>query len=107
MAKKRVHEIAKEQGVSSKELLASLQAAGIEAKAAASSVDEAEALKALNANGGAPAGDGKAAAKADDGKADVAPDGAAPARPSPPPPAAPAGGPAAKAAADQATERPQ
>ena len=36
MARKRVHEIAKEQGVSSKDLLARLQAAGIDAKAAAS-----------------------------------------------------------------------
>ena len=35
MSKKRVHEIAKEQGLSSKELLEKLQAAGIEAKAAA------------------------------------------------------------------------
>ena len=35
MSKKRVHEIAKEQGLTSKELLAKLQAAGIEAKAAA------------------------------------------------------------------------
>ncbi len=49
MAKKRVHEIAKAQGVASKELLAALNAAGIEAKAAASSVEEAEALKALAA----------------------------------------------------------
>ena len=47
MAKKRVHEIAKAQGLSSKELLAALKAAGIEAKAAASSVEEADALKAL------------------------------------------------------------
>ncbi|HET6998550.1 MAG TPA: translation initiation factor IF-2 [Solirubrobacterales bacterium] len=58
MAKKRVHEIAKAQGVSSKELLAVLKAAGIEAKAAASSVEEADALKAIAAakgNGGAEA----------------------------------------------------
>ena len=56
MAKKRVHEIAKAQGVSSKELLAALKAAGVEAKAAASSVEEADALKAISAakgNGGA------------------------------------------------------
>ncbi|MET0305588.1 MAG: translation initiation factor IF-2 [Solirubrobacterales bacterium] len=52
MAKKRVHEIAKAQGLSSKELLAALKKAGIEAKAAASSVEEADALKALG-NGGA------------------------------------------------------
>ena len=59
MAKKRVHEIAKAQGVSSKELLAALKAAGVEAKAAASSVEEGEAVKAIKAakgNGGpAPA----------------------------------------------------
>ena len=47
MAKKRVHEIAKAQGLTSKEVLAALNAAGIEAKAAASSVEEQEALKAL------------------------------------------------------------
>ena len=40
MTRKRVHEIAKEQGLSSKELLARLHAAGVEAKAAASSVEE-------------------------------------------------------------------
>ncbi len=51
MAKKRVHEIAKAQGLSSKELLAALKKAGIEAKAAASSVEEADALKALSGNG--------------------------------------------------------
>ncbi len=49
MSKKRVHEIAKEQGLSSKELLEKLKAAGIEAKAAASSVDQEAALKALGA----------------------------------------------------------
>ena len=53
MSKKRVHEIAKEHGLSSKELLAKLHAAGVEAKAAASSVDEAVALEAL---GDGPAG---------------------------------------------------
>jgi translation initiation factor IF-2 len=47
MSKKRVHEIAKEHGLSSKELLEKLKAAGVDAKAAASSVDEAAALKAL------------------------------------------------------------
>ena len=51
MAKKRVHEIAKQQGLTSKEVLAALNAAGIEAKAAASSVEEADALKALGASG--------------------------------------------------------
>src|SRR6476619_1054357 len=55
MAKKRVHEIAKAQGVASKDLLAALNAAGIEAKAAASSVEESDALAALNAAKGAGA----------------------------------------------------
>jgi translation initiation factor IF-2 len=55
MTKKRVHEIAKEHGLSSKELLAKLSAAGVEAKAAASSVDEAAALTALGVGGSAPA----------------------------------------------------
>jgi translation initiation factor IF-2 len=55
VAKKRVHEIAKQEGLTSKEVLAALNAAGIEAKAAASSVEEEVALKALKG-----AGDGKA-----------------------------------------------
>jgi translation initiation factor IF-2 len=50
--KKRVHEIAKQQGLTSKEVLAALSAAGIEAKAAASSVEEDLALKALGRGGG-------------------------------------------------------
>jgi len=59
MSKKRVHEIAKEQGLTSKELLEKLKAAGIEAKAAASSVEEDLALKALGA-GSAAGTDGRA-----------------------------------------------
>ncbi len=51
MAKKRVHEIAKEQNLSSRDLLEALRAAGLEVTAAASSVDEAEALAILKANG--------------------------------------------------------
>src|SRR5258705_539393 len=66
MARKRVHEIAKEQGLTSKEVLAKLKAAGIEAKAAASSVEEADALAALG-NGAAPAA-GKAKAPAKEAK---------------------------------------
>jgi translation initiation factor IF-2 len=57
VAKKRVHEIAKAQGLESKEVLAALKSAGIEAKAAASSVEESEALKAIQA---AKGGDGAA-----------------------------------------------
>ena len=61
MSKKRVHEIAKEHNMSSKELLDKLKAAGIDAKAAASSVEEDAALKALGlaassaSSNGAPA----------------------------------------------------
>jgi translation initiation factor IF-2 len=51
VARKRVHEIAKERGLTSKEVLAKLQAAGVEAKAAASSVDEDVAAKALDGAG--------------------------------------------------------
>jgi translation initiation factor IF-2 len=53
MAKKRIHEIAKEQGIPSKDLLDKLQAAGLDVKAAASSVEEADALRAI---GGSTAG---------------------------------------------------
>jgi translation initiation factor IF-2 len=59
VAKKRVHEIAKANDLSSKEVLAALKAAGVDAKVAASSVDEDAAKKAIaasKANGGkAPA----------------------------------------------------
>jgi translation initiation factor IF-2 len=51
---KRVHEIAKEHGLPAKELIAKLKAAGIEVKAASSSVDEEAALRVLG-NGGSPA----------------------------------------------------
>ncbi|MEI6447982.1 MAG: translation initiation factor IF-2 [Actinomycetes bacterium] len=55
MAKKRVHEIAKERNLTSKEVIAKLQAAGVEVKVAASSVDEAVAAKVLDASAKAPA----------------------------------------------------
>ena len=48
MAKKRVHEIAKEKGISSKEVLAILQKAGFNVKAAASSVDEDDIVRAFS-----------------------------------------------------------
>jgi translation initiation factor IF-2 len=51
MAEKRVHEIAKERGMSASDALLKLRAAGIDVTAAASVVDEAEALRALGANG--------------------------------------------------------
>jgi translation initiation factor IF-2 len=58
---KRVHEIAKERGLPSKQVLARLQAAGFDVKASSSSVDEAAALRALD-NGGAGAGAAEAPA---------------------------------------------
>src|SRR3954453_14213209 len=72
MAKKRVHEIAKEKGISSKEVLAILQKAGLDVKAAASSVDEADVARAFG-NGAAaeepaPATDESAAAPEADGE---------------------------------------
>ena len=74
MSKKRVHEIAKEHGLSSKELLEKLNAAGIEAKAAASSVEEALALKALGVSGSAaPHARANGAAAADAPKPPPAP----------------------------------
>jgi len=91
VARKRVHEIAKAQGVASKELLAALNKAGIEAKAAASSVEEEQALQALSA------------AKADGGGAATAtkPKPKAKAEPKPTAPAKPA----AKKAAGGAKKR--
>jgi translation initiation factor IF-2 len=105
MTKKRVHEIAKEHGLSSKELLEKLKAAGIEAKAAASSVEEAAALKALGlgsgaspaSSNGAPAATAAASPPGPTASAvQPAPPKPAPARPSAPAPQAPA---AAKAPA--------
>jgi translation initiation factor IF-2 len=75
LAKKRVHEIAKAQGLTSKELLAKLKAAGVEAKAAQSSVEESDALAALKGSGdgassGGTATQAKPAAKKAAPKAD-------------------------------------
>nr|MDQ2897489.1 translation initiation factor IF-2 N-terminal domain-containing protein [Actinomycetota bacterium] len=44
---KRVHEIAKQQGVPAKDVLARLQAAGVDVTASSSSVDEALARRVL------------------------------------------------------------
>ncbi len=54
---KRVHEIAKERGLTAKDVLAQLKAAGIEVKAVSSSVDENVAKRVLANGGGAPAGE--------------------------------------------------
>ncbi|HEX3691811.1 MAG TPA: translation initiation factor IF-2 N-terminal domain-containing protein, partial [Solirubrobacteraceae bacterium] len=64
MSKKRVHEIAKEQGISSKELLEKLASVGVAAKAAASSVEEADALRAIGAGNGSAAATAPAATAA-------------------------------------------
>jgi translation initiation factor IF-2 len=74
MAKKRVHELAKEHGMSSKDVLAKLTAAGIEVKAPASAVDEAQARAALTGNGAAAAA--AAVAAPQNGAADPAAPGA-------------------------------
>ena len=65
MAKKRVYEIAKEKGVSSKDLLEALRAAGVDVKAAASTVDEADVARVLPAGAGSGNGKPQAAAAAD------------------------------------------
>ncbi len=85
MANKRVHEIAKEQNLSSKEVLEALVAAGYEVTAAASSIDEDVALKVLK--GEAPTA-ARPAAKAAPAAAPPAP------RPRAPAPKAPTEAPA-------------
>jgi translation initiation factor IF-2 len=111
VAKKRVHEIAKAQGLSSKELLAALKQAGIEAKAAASSVEEEQALQAISAaeaDGGAatatkPKAKAAPAAPKPTAKSQPKADGAATATAKPAAKAQPkAGGAAAKPAAKKA-----
>jgi translation initiation factor IF-2 len=52
--RKRVHEIAKERGLHTKDVLTQLQAAGIDVKAASSSVDE-ETVRRVLGNGAGPA----------------------------------------------------
>ncbi|MBV9195709.1 MAG: translation initiation factor IF-2 N-terminal domain-containing protein, partial [Solirubrobacterales bacterium] len=49
---KRVHQIAKEQGLSTKQALERLRAAGLNVKASSSTVDEEAALRALGNGGG-------------------------------------------------------
>jgi translation initiation factor IF-2 len=112
VAKKRVHEIAKAQGVSSKELLAALKAAGVEAKAAASSVEEADALRAISGNGGgtatqAPPKPKEAPVKAASKEAPAAPAQASAPKAAAPPPAAPKQAPPAKSAPTQGSGKPQ
>ena len=96
MAKKRVHEIAKERGITSKEALAVLQKAGLKVTAPASSVEEGEAARAFG-NGAAAASEAPAAtaeAPASAPKKQDAPAGDGKAAPQQPRPAQepPAGG---------------
>jgi translation initiation factor IF-2 len=77
MAKKRVHEIAKERGITSKEALEVLRRAGLEVKVAASSVEEEEAARAFGNGAGATA------PAAEDAKPEVPKPAAKPGAPSP------------------------
>ncbi len=81
--KKRVHEIAKERGLTSKEVLAALAKAGVEAKAAASSVDEEVALKALDGAGTNSAAINPGPVAAADGAAPAAKAAPKPVKPAP------------------------
>lgn len=106
MAKKRVHEIAKAHDLSSKEVLAALKAAGVDAKVAASNVDEDAAAKAISAARGNGAKVGTP-----DSKSPALPKAAA-AAPAAKKPATPAAGtpkaaPAAKASASTKPVRPR
>src|SRR4051794_5995930 len=78
MAKKRVHEIAKSQGMTSKDLLAALKAAGVEAKAAQSSVEESDALAALKGSGDGASSGGAATKTKPAAKGTATNDAAAP-----------------------------
>src|SRR3954452_24298320 len=110
MAKKRVHEIAKSQGMTSKEVLAKLQAAGLEVKAAASSVDEADALKALGGGHGAAPAEAPArpaaTAKPDGAATKPAPKAPADTESRPAAPAKPAAAPAPAAQNEPVAEAP-
>jgi len=107
MSKKRIHEIAKEQGLSSRELLDRLRSAGVEAKAAASSVEESVALAAISGGDAgaaagwrataAPSAAPKSTGAGADGPAVVGRPGPG-GPPRPPPPAAAGNGAAAPAA---------
>jgi translation initiation factor IF-2 len=77
---KRVHQIAKERGLASKDVLERLRAAGVDVKAASSNVDEAVALKVLGNGDGATATAAAAPAKPEP----------RPSRPAPPAQATPA-----------------
>jgi translation initiation factor IF-2 len=87
MAKKRVHEIAKERGITSKEAVAILQEAGLGVKSHSSSVEEADAARAFG-NGAQAAAPQPAAPDAPAAEAETAPAAESPPRPDGQPPAA-------------------
>src|SRR5260221_11661019 len=97
---KRVHEIAKERGLSSKDVLARLKAAGVDVKAASSNVDADVASKVLSDGGGATKAQAAPAATVS------APEpNAEPSAPAQPAPAQPAQG-APQASAQSAAAKP-
>jgi translation initiation factor IF-2 len=106
MSKLRVHEIAKQHGLAPKDVLARLQAAGVDVKVTASSVDEAVAARVLAGGPAAPNGSGNGTASAAPATAPAA--AAEPASAAPVPSAVPApdGDPAGAAGADGKRERP-
>jgi translation initiation factor IF-2 len=81
MSKKRIHEIAKEQGLESKVLLERLRRAGLDVKTASSSVEESLALRALRPDGAA--GNGAASAVATAPTATASPPALKPVAPAP------------------------
>jgi translation initiation factor IF-2 len=114
VATKRVHQIAKERGLTSLELLVQLRDAGFDVTAAAQEVDEDEVVTKLGLNGAPPveqpfvptakkrAAAAAAAAEAPAGEVAAAPgDGGAAAAPEAPAPEAPASPPAAAPKADK------
>jgi translation initiation factor IF-2 len=113
MAKPRVHEVAKDLGLSSKEVLAHLEKIGEPAKSHSSSIDEAVAERVRSELGNGAAGGGAApkkpsAAKPKAGKADAsAPSAKAPAKaPEKPAAKAPAKAPEKPAATKPAPAKP-
>ncbi|MEA2349212.1 MAG: translation initiation factor [Thermoleophilaceae bacterium] len=106
MAKKRVHEIAKERGISSKEVLAILQKAGFDVKAAASSVDERDIAQAFSGgdggSNGAEGAKGAGSAEATNG----AESPKAPPADTPPAPDSEAAPPPTDGGGDQSPQRP-
>ncbi len=103
---KRVHEIAKERGLPAKDVLARLKAAGVNVKAASSSVDVDVASRVLSNGGGG--GNGAATAPAPASVPEAAPAARPPAPATAPTatatatPATPAAAPAVEASADAA-----